>query len=417
MHCVDHGTRIESVMRGKSVDRRWWWAGSRWAGMWCVLGLAGSVVPAAGQTVDAMQVEVGSYTYPFEVASHRGYAAVRWSRVPDGLATSSFQRPEAATATVAGIPLELRVGSPFGRHGDSVFQLSNEPYSEAGEVWVPLELFTDWLPETVGAVGDGKTSEASTAVPAADNRPVPGYRRPGPWRVVIDAGHGGHDPGTISPRSGVREKDITLAVSKKLAEELRRRGGIEPKLTRERDEFVKVMDRPSLAVDMDADLFISIHVDAQPGRRTTARGFTTFYLGRARTDDALEVARRENAVIGLEEGTEAPNMAQIETILATMDRDAYRSESSLLAGYIQNGMRGVVDSQDRGAKPGPYYVLLTPGMRPAVLVELGFITNVADERRLTDRGAQDQIARALADTIEKYLKEAGRRIETTEGRG
>jgi N-acetylmuramoyl-L-alanine amidase len=391
-------------------------------GLW----LFAASVPALGQS-SASQIEMAGASYSVEIGRHNGYEAVPWSQVPESVVSGSFQRGGAATGQVAGTALELRAGSPFGRHGDSVFQLSNTPYRMQGEVWVPVELFTQWLPSIYAGSMSATTTAAGTAseparpVPAVsvagDDRPTPGSRRPGPWRVVIDAGHGGVDPGTMSPRGTSREKDITLAVSRKLAEELERRGGIQPLLTRDRDVFVEVMERPSLAVDWEADLFISIHVDAQPGGRTSARGFTTYHLGQARTDDALAVARRENAVIELEEGAEPPNLKQLEIILATVDRDAYRRESRLLAGHIQNGLRGAIDTQDRGARQGPYYVLMTPGLLPAVLVELGYITNRADEAQLRDEARQDRIARALADTIESFLDETGRRIAATEGRG
>jgi len=389
-----------------------------------VLVSASLVVVCVSQAVgqpSGGEFELGGTTYAIEVARHRGFEAVQWSRVPAALAAGSFQTDGTATATVAGAALELRVGSPFGRHGETVLQLSNVPYLESGEVWVPFELFTGWLPRAAAAGEaapvEGASLEPAGSVAEVDLRPTPGLRRPGPWRVVIDAGHGGVDPGTISPRTGAKEKDITLAVSRKLAEELRRRDRVEPLLTRDGDVFVEVMKRPGMAVDMEADLFISIHVDAQPGRRTSARGFTTFHLGQARTDDALEVARRENAVIELEAGAEPPNLQQLEIILATVDRDAYRRESRLLAGHIQNALRGALDSKDRGAKQGPYYVLMTPGLLPAVLVELGFITNGADEVQLTDSARQDRIARSLADTIEAYFEDAGRRMAATEGRG
>ena len=384
------------------------------------LGLVGwlllaAAVPAFGQP-SAGEIEVGGVAYSVEVGRHNGYEVIPWSQVPESVVSGSFQRDGAATGQVAGASLELRSGSPFGRYGDSVFQLTNPPYRLQGEVWVPLELFAEWLPRvqaTSAAVAPAAaTSEVAQPIPAAavvDERPTPGSRRPGPWRVVIDAGHGGVDPGTMSPRTGVREKDITLSVARKLAAELERRGGVEPLLTRDRDVFVEVMERPSLAVEWEADLFISIHVDAQPGGRSSARGFTTYHLGQARTDDALAVARRENAVIELEEGAEPPNLQQLEIILATVDRDAYRRESRLLAGHIQNGLRGAMDTQDRGARQGPYYVLMTPGLLPAVLVELGYITNRADEAQLKDAERQDRIARALADTIESFLEETGRR--------
>jgi N-acetylmuramoyl-L-alanine amidase len=392
------------------------------------LGLVGSLLlagalPALGQP-SADEIEVAGVAYSIEVERHNGYEAIAWSQVPESVVSGSFQRDGSATGQVAGASLELRSGSPFGRYGDSVFQLTNPPYRLQGEVWVPLELLVEWLPRvqptSAGAAPAVAASDVAQPIPAAatvDERPTPGSRRPGPWRVVIDAGHGGVDPGTMSPRTGVREKDITLSVARKLAAELERRGGIEPLLTRDRDVFVEVMERPSLAVEWEADLFLSIHVDAQPGGRSSARGFTTYHLGQARTDDALAVARRENAVIELEEGAEPPNLQQLEIILATVDRDAYRRESRLLAGHIQNGLRGAMDTQDRGARQGPYYVLMTPGLLPAVLVELGYITNRADEAQLKDPERQDRIARALADTIENFLEDTGRRIAATEGRG
>ncbi len=419
MHCMRRviGSEVERMRRSSvyAVGRA-----ARRAVPVCTSLVVVCVAQAVGQPSEG-EFDLGGTTYAIETARHRGFEAVRWSRVPAELATGSFQTDGTATATVAGAALELRVGSPFGRHGDAVLQLSNVPYLESGEVWVPFELFAGWLPG-VAAAGETASVERANPEPAVsvaevDLRPTPGVRRPGPWRVVIDAGHGGVDPGSISPRTGAKEKDITLAVSRKLVEELRRRDRIEPLLTRDGDLFVEVMKRPGMAVDMEADLFISIHVDAQPGRRTSARGFTTFHLGQARTDDALEVARRENAVIELEGGTEPPNLEQLEIILATVDRDAYRRESRLLAGHIQNGLRGALDSKDRGAKQGPYYVLMTPGLLPAVLVELGFITNGADERQLTDSARQDRIARSLANTIEAYFEDAGRRMAATEGRG
>ena len=394
----------------------------RTVGVFGWLLLAGGFPAFAQPSAD--EIEVAGVAYTVEVERHNGYEAIPWSQVPESVVSGSFQRDGAATGQVAGASLELRSGSPFGRHGDSVFQLTNPPYRLQGEVWVPLELLMEWLPRvqaTSTAVAHGAaTPEVVRPIPAAaavDERPTPGSRRPGPWRVVIDAGHGGVDPGTMSPRTGVREKDITLSVARKLAAELERRGGIEPLLTRDRDVFVEVMERPSLAVEWEADLFISIHVDAQPGGRSSARGFTTYHLGQARTEDALAVARRENAGIELEEGAAPPNLPQLEIILATVGRDAYRRESRLLAGHIQNGLRGAMDSQDRGARQGPYYVLMTPGLLPAVLVELGYITNRADEAQLRDAERQNRIARALADTIENFLEDTGRRIAATEGRG
>jgi N-acetylmuramoyl-L-alanine amidase len=238
-------------------------------------------------------------------------------------------------------------------------------------------------------------------------------RRSGPWRVAIDAGHGGHDPGTVSPRTGAREKDISLKLALLVAEELKSRGGIEPFLTREDDRFIRLEDRPKLAIAANADLFVSIHVNAQP-RGSSASGFETYYLGQARSEMSRQVAMRENAVIELEGAGNRPNLDQLEFILAGLDRDVNLVESRRFAGYIQNGLRTALDSKDRGVKSNIFYVLLTTGSMPAVLVETGYITNPTDERRLTDENTQRKIARALADTIETYFKDTGRRLQAVE---
>jgi N-acetylmuramoyl-L-alanine amidase len=156
---------------------------------------------------------------------------------------------------------------------------------------------------------------------------------------------------------------------------------------------------------------------ARRERRPGARGFETYYLGRARTEESRRVAMRENAVIELEGENTPSHPDQLEFILAGIDRDANLDLSFTFGGYIQNGLRRVLGGVDRGVKSAPFYVLLTTTSMPTVLVELGFITNPDDERRLTDSAVQREIARALADAIEGYLAETGRRIAVMEGRG
>jgi len=332
-----------------------------------------------------------------------GYPTSVWTELPPTIVSEVGYRAGFGTGmTLAGETVEVRPGSPFVRIGARLVQLSNVPVLDAGRLLVPDELLRDQ------AFGRRATSqESAVSLPPV----VPGQRsrRPGPWRVVIDPGHGGRHPGTISPRSGVEEKHITLAVSKLVYAELEKMQGIEPILTRTTDTFVDVPDRPLVAVERQGDLFISIHVDAQESG-SSARGFTTYYLGPARTEAGRRAAMRENTVPGAD-ASRRPNIDQLEFILAGLDQGTHLRESVRFGGFIQNELRGAVDSPDRGVRPGPYWVLVraTSNM-PTVLVELGFITNASEERRLRDEKHQRKIARAIAGAIRDYLADKSQRL-------
>jgi N-acetylmuramoyl-L-alanine amidase len=207
----------------------------------------------------------------------------------------------------------------------------------------------------------------------------------------------------------VQEKGLTLAVSKLILAELEAMEGIEPLLTRTGDVFVDVPDRPLLAVERNGDLFVSIHMDAQESG-TSARGFTTYYLGPARTETGRRAAMRENTVPGAD-ASSRPNIDQLEFILAGLDQSTHLRESVRFGGFIQNRLRESVDSPDRGVRPGPYWVLVraTSNM-PTVLVELGFLTNSSDERRLRDPAHQQVMAKAIARAIGEYLADKRARL-------
>lgn len=330
------------------------------------------------------------------------YPTTAWAQVPPSVVSETGYRAGFATGvTPAGETVELRPGSPFVKIGDRLVQLTNIPLQQDGEFRVPDELFAD----AAFSVAAEPTASADLPPVVAGQR----SRRPGAWRVVIDAGHGGRDPGTSSPRTGAQEKPITLAVSRMIFEELAAMNGIEPLLTRDSDTFIDVPDRPLVAVERDGDLFVSIHVDAQE-RGTSARGFTTYYLGAARTETGRRAAMRENTVPGAD-ASRGPNIDQLEFILAGLDQGLHLRESVRFGGFIQNELRSVVDSPDRGVRPGPYWVLVraTSNM-PTVLVELGFITNAQEERRLRDPAHQRVMARAIAGAISDYLDDKSARL-------
>ncbi len=339
------------------------------------------------------------------------YPTAVWTELPASMVSEAGYRAGFGTGVAAsGDAVELRPGSPFVRLGDQLVQLVNVPYLKDGRLHVPNELLE--RPQFTGRTSASGGTVAPSLPPVVEGENA---RRPGPWRVIIDPGHGGHDPGTQSPRTRAAERDITLAVSKMVHEELSEAPNIDPWLTRARDVFIDVPERPRLAVERDGDLFVSIHVDAERAPGTSARGFTTYYLGPARTERGREAAMRENTVPGAED-REGPNIEQLEFILAGLDQGTHLQESIRFGGFIQNELRDVVDSPDRGVRSGPYWVLVraTSNM-PTVLVELGFITNPSEERRLRAEDHQREMAEAIARAIRRYLDEKRDRLDALAG--
>ncbi len=226
-------------------------------------------------------------------------------------------------------------------------------------------------------------------------------------RVVIDPGHGGKDPGAVSP-SGVKEKDITLKVAKLLAAALKEYSGSEVILTRDRDIFLPLEERTAIANSRGADLFISIHVNS--ATTAEARGLETHVLDVVASDDeAMRVAARENA-------SSARSFSELQNIVQELLNNTKLQESLRLANSVQeimvSDLRRVHGEQilDRGIRRAPFVVLIGAQM-PALLVELGFLSNSADERLLTDDRYQERLARSIAAGIGEYaagLNLAGR---------
>ncbi|MEJ2481862.1 MAG: N-acetylmuramoyl-L-alanine amidase [Gemmatimonadota bacterium] len=338
-----------------------------------------------------------------EVAAGSGYSVFRWSEAPEELVrgpTRAGGRGLAAGAT--GDPIEIRAGAPFVRLGSRVLTFANAPYLSDGDLWVPTEYL-----QRLDAVRREARSGLVVDIPrpgASEPTPASTAVRTGPWKVTVDPGHGGHDPGTVNRRTGAREKDIVLSVGRRLAEELRRRPGFEVELTREDDRFIPLKDRPKQARTSGSDLFVSIHVNAEPNGGSRANGFETYFLSPARNDESSRVARLENSVLELEgETLDFNGEAPIDKIVSMIVLEGNRDVSQDFGEYVQEGMARVAVGKDRGTKPGPFWVLVgATGHMPAVLVELGFITNAKDVAKLTDAEYQERLAVALADSIEEY---------------
>lgn len=227
------------------------------------------------------------------------------------------------------------------------------------------------------------------------------------WTVVLDAGHGGHDPGANGPR-GTREKDVTLAVARRLADRLEATGVVDIVLTRSDDSFVALADRRKIANRSNGDLFVSIHANA--AENPTAEGFETYYLSTAKTAQALEVARRENASIRYENPEiDAESLDELNFILWDLAQNEFFRESSVLAETVQEELDRRVSLRSRGVKQAPFFVLNGTFM-PAILFETAFITNPREESLLNDPEFQTRLVDGLAGSILGFLDRYGRKV-------
>ena len=225
--------------------------------------------------------------------------------------------------------------------------------------------------------------------------------------VVIDAGHGGHDPGAIGKIS--KEKNINLNVALKLGKQIQKNcPDVKVVYTRTRDVFIPLNRRAEIANDAKADLFISIHTNALANNRT-AKGASTWTLGLAKSDANLEVAKRENSVILYESDYKTryagfnPNSAESYIIFEFM-QDKYMSQSVHLASLVQKHFRNTCRRVDRGVHQAGFLVLKASAM-PSILVELGFISTPEEERYLNTDAGTTTLANGIFRAFLTYKRE------------
>jgi N-acetylmuramoyl-L-alanine amidase len=239
------------------------------------------------------------------------------------------------------------------------------------------------------------------------------------YTVVVDAGHGGPDPGMHGPIGGhftIYEKDITLAVSKKLARDLENRG-VNVVMTRSTDTLIALGDRGRIANEHRGDLFISIHVNAanlhwkSPG---SARGFETYFLSEARTEDERRVAAMENDAVRYEDGSRTARDDALGFILSDMRQNEHLRESNDLAETVQARLARIHPGPNRGVQQAQFVVLVTAFM-PSVLVEIGFGTNPGEAAFISSAEGEQTIAAAVAAAAMEYLAHYERRVGGTGG--
>jgi N-acetylmuramoyl-L-alanine amidase len=216
-------------------------------------------------------------------------------------------------------------------------------------------------------------------------------------KIVIDAGHGGHDTGTIGP-NGLEEKDLVLEVGRRLGKMLETRLGAEVVYTRKDDTFIPLETRTAIANKARADLFVSIH--ANSSHDPDARGVETYYLNFTSSPEALEVAARENAV-------SEKSIYELQDLVKKIALKEKIEESREFAGDVQQSLHSglAVKSpgiRDRGVKKAPFIVLIGANM-PSILAEISFVSNPSDERRLATGEYRQRIAESLYRGIAKYV--------------
>ena len=219
--------------------------------------------------------------------------------------------------------------------------------------------------------------------------------------IVLDPGHGGKDPGAVGYSKKNFEKDIVLTVTKKLKKILEDNLDVEVLLTREKDEFISLQQRTKFANENTADLFISIHCNAH--RKEVIDGIEVFYLSTAKTDEARAVEALENKVVyEYEGGLEAvKKYDDLAFILADMAQSEHLEESYHLGMKLQNTLVGSTNGYNRGVKQANFYVLRGAFM-PAVLIELGFLTNREEEKKLIKTSYQDKLIHSIYQGIKDF---------------
>jgi N-acetylmuramoyl-L-alanine amidase len=366
------------------------------------------------------RMQLGGEASVVAESTERGYAALPASALLAVGARVSYGRGEVI---VQWGPREIRfrVDSPGVLVDGLPLMMANAVYSSGGIVYLPADFFSAILPQAAPGLvsvdvgnrvvhADPAVLAAASAVTVAAPAPPPAAPQPGPpprRLVVIDAGHGGRDPGARG-QAGTREKDVNLQVARRVVEILRQDPTLDVRLTRDRDTLIALRDRPRMAGRWRAEgqpaLFMSIHCNAHPSRAET--GYETYFLAEARTAESRRVQAMEDAAEQYEE--RRPEGDPLSFIMSDLRQNQHLRESSDWAQMIQDRLREVHPGPSRGVKQAGFAVLVGATM-PAVLVELGFISNRNEEQMLADPRQQDTFARQLAAGVQDFFRATDRR--------
>ena len=267
----------------------------------------------------------------------------------------------------------------------------------------PTRLVLDFSEADEESGGEGRASEREMQSRLDSEREESASQ--GIHTIVIDPGHGGMEPGALG-KYGTREKDVALAIGLKLKDIIEKNLPVRVVLTRENDVSISLENRAAIANYNKSDLFISIHISSF---RKDAHGSETFFLSREATDDeARRLAYMENNPAEFEEGIVGDSEDEITMILWDMAQSAYLKESSLLAETIQEELNHLLRTRNRGIKQAPFKVLSGVAC-PAVLVEVAFISNPEEERKLNTEWFQNNVVEAIYRGLENYVERYAQR--------
>lgn len=292
----------------------------------------------------------------------------------------------------------LRAGSSTILVNGAHKKMDRPAVLSSGEIFVPMS----FVNKNFGIMTGARAEEAVQPPPAIEGSKVYRIRT-----VVVDAGHGGKDPGAIGRRSRLKEKNMTLSMAKKLGSILER-SGLRVIYTRKNDTFIPLPKRSEIANDAKADLFVSVHINASKSR--SLKGFECYYLSDATDDNARALEAFEDSSLAMNKKAQVEHSRQLDKTLWDLALTENRTESSELAHYICDSIDGSGTASVRGVRTARFYVLKHTHI-PAVLVEVGYLSNVSEEARLKDPKYLDRMTDLIAAGILKYKNE----YERTEG--
>ena len=366
---------------------------------WCFASTQGTV-----KVIDSNNLLIGKANY---IKEQKYYISV--NNFSDVLLNKNFTNNDTEKIIIyfGDTKIKITANISFIIINDKPYQLQNNVFQRKGEYYVPLDDFLALLTQHTNTNYSMNYNSMSINLSSViQNSPIDKttdlIKEKKKWQfdtIIIDPGHGGKDPGSVGYK-GTKEKDIVLDVSKRLARKIQKNLRVKTILTRDEDVFIRLQDRTKFANTNEGDLFISIHVNSNESKKPY--GFETYLLKPGRNQEAINVALRENSVIELE-GNKFEQLTDEQLIQATIAQSGFVQYSEKFAALVQEEIDKRVQSRNRGVKQAGFYVLMGASM-PNVLIELGYISNPNEEKKLNSSSYRDMLATSIYYAIVKYQK-------------
>ena len=366
---------------------------------WCFASTQGTV-----KVIDSNNLLVGKANY---IKEQKYYISV--NNFSDVLLNKNFTNNDTEKIIIyfGDTKIKITANISFIIINDKPYQLQNNVFQRKDEYYVPLDDFLALLTQHTNTNYSMNYNSMSINLSSViQNSPIDKttdlIKEKKKWQfdtIIIDPGHGGKDPGSVGYK-GTKEKDIVLDVSKRLARKIQKNLRVKTILTRDEDVFIRLQDRTKFANTNEGDLFISIHVNSNESKKPY--GFETYLLKPGRNQEAINVALRENSVIELE-GNKFEQLTDEQLIQATIAQSGFVQYSEKFAALVQEEIDKRVQSRNRGVKQAGFYVLMGASM-PNVLIELGYISNPNEEKKLNSSSYRDMLATSIYYAILEYQK-------------